>query len=615
MLTRHGASEGLVGRTRTGLRATTISAPQAGTVPPAGATALSCPAQPGLTREDFMTRRPMRIVRLVVPIALLVLLAPSAAARQAQGASGAGELQVERKIVTAPVVVDGVRLFRVQGVSAYPAKERAEAIAARIVDVATDPALGADSLHIEETELASQIKAGGRLVMNVLDADAAFEGAPRKLIASLYLSKITDSVGAYRAGRAHPALEWAAAWATALTLVFGALIFSVIWIGRKLDSLIESRYLQRVQELAARSRDVVSATRLETTLRGSLRAVRVIFCLALGFVYLEQVLDLFPHTRSVARSLAGYIFDPLATMGASFVEELPDLFFLAVLFLVVRVGLRVLRRFFDSVADGRIRLANFDPEWATPTYKLVRPLVIVFALVVGYPYIPGSSSDAFKGLSVFLGVMLSLGSSSFISNMIAGYTVIYRRAFRAGDVVQIGDVMGFVTAVRMLDTHVRTFKNENVAVPNSQLLNSHITNYSVLAKTSGVILHTVAGIGYETPWRQVEAMLLEAARRTPGLRADPPPFVLHLKLDDFCVQYELNAHCSEPLLILETYTGLHRNVLDVFNEYGVQIMTPAYMKDPDAPKVVPRDQWFLSPAQPDAPGGERAPKPRGAAFT
>ena len=213
---------------------------------------------------------------------------------------------------------------------------------------------------------------------------------------------------------------------------------------------------------------------------------------------------------------------------------------------------------------------------------------------------------------MFLGVVLSLGSSSFISNMIAGYTVIYRRAFRTGDVVQIGEVMGFVTAVRMLDTHVRTFKNENVAVPNSQLLNSHITNYSALAKTSGVILHTIAGIGYETPWRQVEAMLLEAARRTPGARTDPPPFVLQLKLDDFCVQYELNVHISEPLLILETYTELHRNVLDVFNEYGVQIMTPSYMKDPDAPKVVPPNQWYLAPATPAAPGSAPAARSRAA---
>ncbi len=560
-----------------------------------------------------MTRRAMRIVRLAVAVALPFVLAGHVLA-QGQGPAAPQDL-VERRIQTASVVVDGVRLFKVQGISAYPAQERAAAIESRIVDVATDPRLGPESLHIEETALASQIKAGERIVMNVLDVDAALEGAPRTLVAPLYLSKIRDAVVAYRTSRAHPALEWAAMWALGVTAAFAALLALIRWVGRKLDGLLEGRYRQGVAALAARSRDVVNATRLETAVRSTLRAMRAGAYLAVTFVYVRWVLDLFPYTRSIARSLSSYIVDPLLTMWTAFVQKIPDLFFLAVLFVFVRFGLRLVRRFFDSVGAGRIRLASFDPEWATPTYKLVRPLVIGFALVIGYPYIPGSSSDAFKGVSVFLGVMLSLGSSSFISNMIAGYTVIYRRAFRAGDVVKIGEVMGFVTAVRMLDTHVRTFKNENVAVPNSQLLNSHIVNYSALAKTSGVILHTIAGIGYETPWRQVEAMLVEAARRTPGLKTDPPPFVLQLKLDDFCVQYELNAHCGEPLLIFETYTELHRNVLDVFNEYGVQIMTPAYMKDPDSPKVVPPDQRYLSPAKPEGAAPGHGPRPRGAAFT
>jgi small-conductance mechanosensitive channel len=557
-----------------------------------------------------MTRRPPVLWSLLIPAAILWLAMPSVLAQQAPP-----ESQVERRIVTAPVVVDGTRLFRVQGIAAYPAQERAAAIAARIEEVAANPNFGADALRVEETDVASRIVAGSQAVMSVFDMDAALEGAPRQIVAGLYLSKIKAAVSGYRADRGHPALEHAIAAAVAITLAFVALVLAVRWAGRKLDGLIARRSRRHVQALAAKSKDVVSAARLETTLRRSLRALRAVAILALAFAYVEWVLGLFPYTRAVARSLSGYILDPIATLWVAFVRAIPDLFFLAILFLVVRIGLRLLRRFFDSVAAGRIRLANFDPEWATPTYKLVRPLVLVLALVIGYPYIPGSNSDAFKGISVFLGIMLSLGSSSFIASLIAGYTVIYRRAFRTGDVVQIGDVLGFVTAVRMLDTHVRTFKNEDVAVPNSQLLNSHITNYSALARTSGVILHTVAGIGYETPWRQVEAMLLEAARRTSSVKTDPPPYVLQLKLDDFCVQYELNVHIAEPLLILETYTELHRNVLDVFNEYGVQIMTPAYMKDPDAPKVVPPNQWYLAPAKPDAPGSVPVARPRGAAFT
>jgi small-conductance mechanosensitive channel len=176
----------------------------------------------------------------------------------------------------------------------------------------------------------------------------------------------------------------------------------------------------------------------------------------------------------------------------------------------------------------------------------------------------------------------------------------YRRAFRVGDFVQIGEVKGIVSAVRLQVTHVRTIKNEEVVFPNSQILNTHVTNYSSLAQSNGLILHTTVGIGYETPWRQVEAMLLEAARRTPGLMTDPPPFVFHLQLGDFCVTYELNVYCADPLRMKAAYTDLHRNILDVFNEYNVQIMTPAYEGDPQIPKVVPREQWYLAPAKPDA---------------
>ena len=294
-------------------------------------------------------------------------------------------------------------------------------------------------------------------------------------------------------------------------------------------------------------------------------------------------------------------------MWASFVSKLPDLIFLAILVWVVRIILRMIRRFFEAVEQGRIHLPNFDQEWAAPTYKLVRPMVIAFAIVVGYPYIPGSGSEAFKGVSLFLGIVFSLGSSSFIANMIAGYSMTYRRAFKIGDLVRIGEVMGVVSAVRLQVTHVRTIKNEEVVMPNSEIMNTHVTNFSSLAQSSGLVLHTTVGIGYETPWRQVEAMLLEAARRTPDLMTDPPPFVFHLQLGDFCVTYELNVYCRDPLKMRAIYTDLHRHILDVFNEYGVQIMTPAYEGDPQIPKVVPREQWHLAPAKPDAPPLATAP--------
>ncbi len=234
--------------------------------------------------------------------------------------------------------------------------------------------------------------------------------------------------------------------------------------------------------------------------------------------------------------------------------------------------------------------------------------MIAFALVVAYPYIPGSSSAAFQSISIFLGVMFSIGSSSFIANIIAGYSMTYRRAFRLGDRIQVGEVFGDVSEIRLQVTHVRSVKNEEMVIPNSTLLNSTVVNYSALARSRGLILHTTVGIGYETPWRQVEAMLLLAAERTEGLAREPAPFVLQKSLGDFCVVYEINVPCDAPAQMAVLYSRLHRNILDVFNEYGVQIMTPAYEGDPEQPKVVPKEQWWTAPAGPAAAESEVDPR-------
>jgi small-conductance mechanosensitive channel len=183
-----------------------------------------------------------------------------------------------------------------------------------------------------------------------------------------------------------------------------------------------------------------------------------------------------------------------------------------------------------------------------------------------------------------------------IASVIAGYSMTYRRAFKVGDRIQVNDLTGDVVEMRPLVTRLRTVKNEEIVVPNSLILNSHVMNYSALAQSSGLILHTTVGIGYETPWRQVEAMLRVAAERTPGLLKEPPPFVLQKSLGDFAVTYELNVYCDNPQAMGRLYTALHQNILDVFNEYGIQIMTPAYEGDPAQPKVVPKGQWFMTPA-------------------
>jgi small-conductance mechanosensitive channel len=345
---------------------------------------------------------------------------------------------------------------------------------------------------------------------------------------------------------------------------------------------------------------LIQARQLWQGLHGIFKALRVVLTLVLVYLYLSYVLELFPWTRPVSRGLFDLVLDPLRVMGSAFIRDIPDLVFLAILIVVTRYVLRLAKLFFAGIEQGRIKVASLDSELAQPTYRLIRLLILVFALVVAYPYIPGSESEAFKGISILLGVMFSLGSTSVISNVIAGYTMIYRRAFRIGDRIQIGDIIGDVLERKLLVTRLRSVKNEEIVIPNTVILNSNIVNYSALAKDRGLILHTTVGIGYETPWRQVEAMLRMAAGRTPGLLAEPKPFVLQKALGDFCVTYEINAYCNRANDMIDIQADLHRNILDVFNEYGVQIMTPAYVADTPQPKVVPREQWFEAPAEPPA---------------
>jgi small-conductance mechanosensitive channel len=308
------------------------------------------------------------------------------------------------------------------------------------------------------------------------------------------------------------------------------------------------------------------------------------------------VLQLFPWTRYIGIRLIAMLLDPLRSIGQGLLELLPDVVFLVVLAYLVHYLLKAIRLYFASLESGIISIENFEREWALPTYRLVRLLVIAFTLVVAYPYIPGSQSGAFKGISIFLGLIVSLGSTSVISNLIAGYSLIYRRAFTVGDRVMIDNHVGDVMESRLLVTHLRTPKNEEVIIPNSMILNSSVINYTTLAKEGKLILHTTVGIGYETPWRQVEAMLLQAAERTEGVVKEPMPFVLQKTLGDFCVIYEINVYCYDAQDMAGLYTRLHQNILDIFNEYGIQIMTPAYVDDPEQPKIVPRDQWHTAPA-------------------
>jgi small-conductance mechanosensitive channel len=499
-------------------------------------------------------------------------------------------------IETAPVTLDGIELFRIRGTSASPAAERARLSADRIRTCAADPTVDPDALTILEGESSTQVMAGDRLLIHVVDADAAVEGLRRSVMALALQDRIANAIRDYRHDR-DPATLRANAIYTALTLVALVLGLLVLRAVRgALDRLISRRFRTQIETVEKRSFALLDADQIVAVTHRLARALVWVIAATLIVFWATTMLGLFPWTRPIGNRSLALLLAPLATMGQAIVGYLPDLAFLAVLFIVVRWLLGLVRVFFDSLRLGRIRLRSFDADWAVPTFRIVRLGIIVLAIVVAYPYIPGSGSEAFRGVSILLGVLLSIGSSSVVSNMVAGYSLIYRRTFKVGDRVQIGDVVGDVIAMRLQVTHLRSPKKEEIVVPNSHILGTNVVNYTTYARQGGVLLHTTVGIGYEVPWRQVEAMLCLAAERTEGLLQGPAPFVLIKALGSFDVTYELNVLCGEPQAMARLYAALHRNILDVFNENSVQIMTPAYALDPPDAKIVPKEEWHKTPA-------------------
>jgi small-conductance mechanosensitive channel len=500
-------------------------------------------------------------------------------------------------VATAPVEIDGHVLFRLRGVSSLPAEKRARAVTDRIVAAAADPAVSVDGLRVVEQEGAAEIALGDEPILRVFDADAALEQVGRVELARAHLSRVHQAIVDYRAARSRDARIRAGVTTLVATFVLALGIGLIVWLWRRLDALMIRRMEQHVHTVGIQSFEVMRADQIRAALRNGALGLRTVIILAGTLVYLGYLLSVWPSTRGLSRNIVTFALSPLDLIAGGIVANVPSLVFLVVLFFVIRLTLRLVRLFFETVGRGTVTLRNFDPDWAEPTYKIARIAIVAFGLIVAYPYIPGSESDAFKGVSLFIGIVFSLGSSSAISNIIAGYMMTYRRAFKVGDRVKIGDAMGDVIEMRLQVTHLKTFKNEEVVIPNSQILAGDVVNYSSFVKTQGLILHTEIGIGYETPWRQVEAMLLESAGRCQMPSGEPPrAFVLLKRLGDFAVTYEINVYCTDIKSMLPLYTALHRHILDVFNEYGIQIMTPAYEGDPEQPKIVPPKDWFTAPA-------------------
>jgi small-conductance mechanosensitive channel len=490
-----------------------------------------------------------------------------------------------------PVKIDGITLFNIRGMSSFTADERADAISKRIRNAAADLSVSSDSVKIVPVNEYFSIYAGAVFIMNVYSTDSDVEQVGIETLTDLIRQRTADGINLYRNNRSKSNLIKKSLTALGSIAVLTLSLFLIIWLFRLIDIAFQNRMKAGVDTLENKSFSLIQATQLWNIYHKAIHVLRIIITILFTGFSINYILGLFPWTNNFATYILKLFVDPVVSIGKGLLGFLPKLAFLIVIYLVTRYILKLSKLLFTGVERGEIKIKNFYPDWAMPTYRIFKILVIAFATVLAYPYIPGSDSNAFKGVSVFLGLLFSLGSSSFISNLIAGYTITYRRAFKTGDRIRVENQEGFVMDQKVLVTRLLTTKNEEIVIPNSLLLNSNIINYSAKAREAGLIIHAVVGIGYETPWRQVEAMLIEAAGRTEGLLKEPPPFVLQLLLGDFAIQYEINAYCNDGAKLEYYYTNLHRNIQDVFNENDIQIMTPAYMADPKIPKVVPEKMW------------------------
>lgn len=350
------------------------------------------------------------------------------------------------------------------------------------------------------------------------------------------------------------------------------------WIGTE-----DGRFFKRrIRPIKLQEQELLNAeeiTKLSATLTSTVRRLVNIFLLsALTVIILTQ----FKSSRHIPKKVWEYLADKGLELQKEFLEFIPNLVLILLVAFVVNFLIRIVRLIFDGLDRGRIKIDGFYQEWARPTFVLVRLLIIVFSFVIVFPYLPGSQSPALKGLSIFIGVLVSLGSTSAITNIIAGIAITYMRAFQTGDRVRIAETTGDIVEKSLLVTRVRTPKNVIISIPNSMVMSNHIVNYSTHAKTAGVLLHTSVTIGYNVPWRQVHELLIASATEVEFISMDKPPFVLQKSLGDFSVSYELNVLSKHPRKTPMIYSQLNQSIQDKFNEAGVEIMSPTFSGVRDA---------------------------------
>ena len=457
------------------------------------------------------------------------------------------------------------------------ARDRAEAIEQRIYKLKNNFTFRNSALNVVESESTFDIVEDETIIMSISENDAIWNNTTKEELAGKYRTIITNAVLKYKSETSLGTLLKD----IGLSLLVIGLLIAMIYYTAKLFKWTSAKIREqegkklhgfRIKNytLFDASRQVAVATLLNSILKWFV-------ILLLIYIALPIIFGFFPWTQNFAQTLFGYIFTPLKKIGSGIWNYLPKLFTILVIFFVFRYTIKGISFLKREVEGGKLHLTGFYPDWANPTFQILRVILYAFMFILIFPYLPGSDSPIFKGVSVFLGFLFTFGSAGSLSNIIAGIVLTYMRLFKIGDRVKIGEVTGDVIEKSLLVTRIKTIKNEIISIPNSTVMSSHTINYSNEAEQgNGLIMHTTVTIGYDVPWKEMHQALLNAADRTNLLLKEPKPFVLQTSLDDFYVSYQINAYTKEPRNQAGIYSDLHQHIQDCCNEAGIEILSPHY---------------------------------------
>lgn len=461
-------------------------------------------------------------------------------------------------------------------IGASTPKERAINISRKIEKLYEDDFLKADSILVMKSENTFDIIYGEIIIMSISENDAIWYGKGMPELAQSFKETIKNSI--VEAKNENSWLKLIAR--IGLVLLVIGIAWAMIWlIGKgysKLLLFINSKKDKWLKNLSYKDYTFLTAEQELQVVLFLVKIFRWFVYAVLLYITLPIIFSIFPFSRDWADALFHLIWSPFKGVLIAIWEYLPNLFSILVIYFVMKYVIRFVRYIFHEIEAEKLKLSGFHADWAISTYSIVKFLLYAFMFVLIFPYLPGSDSNIFKGVSVFIGVLFSLGSSSAIANTVAGLVITYMRPFKIGDRIKIGDVTGDVVEKTLLVTRIRTIKNEVITIPNSSVLNGNTTNYSSEAIEKGLIIHTTVTIGYDVPWKDMHQALIDAALRTNLILDEPKPFVLQTSLEDFYVSYQINAYTREAGKQALIYSNLHQNIQDVCNERGIEILSPHY---------------------------------------